>query len=105
MRHSPLARLRDIFPAELQERRKGQLMNAPLELRTNAKNRIVLSQLQGDVLLEVETVANVRDGHGWITVSQQRLNYEQVCSMQSYLTHLIGEVIEDRISERNGTNG
>jgi hypothetical protein len=101
----PLARLRDIFPIELQERNKRQLMNAPLELRINSKHRIVLSQLQDDeVLLEVETPMQMRDGHGWFTQSQLRLNYEQICEMNSYLMNVVGEVLEERI-RRSGTDG
>ena len=80
-------------------------MRQPLELRINAKHRIVLSQLQDDVLLEVETPTNTRDGHNWGLITQLRLNYEHICELQSYLMSLISEVIEDKISERSGTNG
>jgi hypothetical protein len=91
----PLARLRDIFPIELQERNKRQLMRTPLELRINSKHRIVLSHLQDDeILLEVETPTNLRAGHGWGLITQLRLDLETIAAMQGYLLDVLGKVEE-----------
>jgi hypothetical protein len=60
-------------------------MNAPLELRINAKHRIVLSTLQDDVLLEVETPTHAKEGNGWGLIVQLRLEAEHIAALHAYL--------------------
>ena len=82
--YRPIARLREVFPAELQPQPVRQAMNAPLELRINAKHRLVLSTIGGGVLLEVES-PTTREGHNWGLVTQLRLDAEHVAALRAYL--------------------
>ena len=66
-------------------------MNAPLELRINPKHRIVLSTLQDEVLLEVETPTHAQEGR-WGLVTQLRLDLENIVAMQSFLMDVIGKI-------------
>lgn len=90
----PFARLREVFPAEFVEKRKHTVsVDGALELRLN-KQRLVLSELEDSLLLEIETPTNLRSGHGWGLVTQLRLDAEHVAALHSYLTERVSEKVQ-----------
>lgn len=65
-------------------------MDSELELRVN-KHRLVLSPIKDEMLLEITTPTNAKEGHGWGLLAQVRLDPEHVEALHSYLTERIGE--------------
>jgi hypothetical protein len=81
----PIARLQEVFPAELLKDRKVNQMNGPLELQVNPKTKLVVSRIHGDILLEVEHPVHLKDGHGWTVSSQVRLEDHHIEALRAYL--------------------
>jgi hypothetical protein len=69
-------------------------MHAPLELRLNKRQKLVLSMLENNFLLEIQSVTNKSDGHGWLIDRQILLEPEHVSELRAYLSERLSEKVQ-----------
>ena len=57
-----------------------------LELRINRSQRLVLASSPHGVVLEMQSVTSLKDGHGWHVMGQAYLEREHVAAIRDYLS-------------------